>query len=69
MFENPPNTNRTRTLFGSVRCGAELEQTEQDLKNVRFGLFARLAISARNTRRRQRRVMLAITRDDSNDGR
>ena len=45
MFENPPNTNRTRTLFGSVRCGAELEQTEQDLKNVRFGLFARLAIS------------------------
>jgi hypothetical protein len=45
MFENLPNTNRTRTLFGSVRCGAELEQTEQDLENVRFGLFARLAIS------------------------
>ena len=45
MFENLPNTNRTRTLFGSVRYGAELEQTEQDLENVRFGLFARLAIS------------------------
>src|SRR5438046_10010519 len=44
MFENLPNTNRTRTLFGSVRYGAELEQTEHDLENVRFGLFARLAI-------------------------
>jgi hypothetical protein len=45
MFENLPNTNRTMTLFGSVRCGAELEQTEQDLENVRFGLFVRLANS------------------------
>src|SRR5438045_640407 len=46
MFESLTNTNRTRALFGSVRSGAELEQTEQDLKNVRFGLFVRLAISA-----------------------
>src|SRR6266496_5134484 len=46
MFEILPNTNRTRVLFGSVRCGAELEQTEQDLENVLFCLFVRLAISA-----------------------
>ena len=45
MFEILPNTNRTRVLFGSVRCGAELEQTEQDLENVLFCLFVRLAIS------------------------
>ena len=42
---NVPNTNRTRVLFGSVRCGAELELTEQDLGNVLFCLFVRIAIS------------------------
>ena len=26
---NLPNTNRTGVVFGSVRCGAEPEQTEQ----------------------------------------
>ena len=45
MFETLPNTNRTRVVFGSVRCGAELEQTEQDPENVLFCLFVRLAIS------------------------
>ena len=45
-FEILLNANRTRVLFGSVRCGAELEQTERDLGNVLFGLFVRLAISA-----------------------
>ena len=43
---NLPNTNRTGVVFGSVRCGAELEQSEQG--PVVFGsvLFVRLAISA-----------------------
>jgi len=45
MFETLTNTNRTKVLFGSVRCGAELEQTEHDLENVLFCLFVRLAIS------------------------
>src|SRR5437667_1953686 len=45
MFEILPNTNRTRVLFSSVRCGAELEQTEHVLENVLFCLFVRLAIS------------------------
>ena len=45
MFETLTNTNRTRVLFCSVRCGAELEQTEQAFENVLFGLFVRLAIS------------------------
>jgi len=42
---NLPNTNRTGVVFGSVPCGAELEQTEQG--PVLFGsvLFVRLAIS------------------------
>ena len=47
MFETLANTNRTRVLFGSVRCGAEPEQTERNLENVLFGLFVQLAISAR----------------------
>ena len=45
MFETLMNTNRTRVLFGSVRCGAELEQTEHDFENVLFCLFVWLAIS------------------------
>jgi hypothetical protein len=45
MFETLTNTNRTTVLFGSVRCGAELEQTEHDFENVLFCLFVRLAIS------------------------
>ena len=36
MFEILPNTNRARVLFGSVRCGAELEQTKHVLENVLF---------------------------------
>ena len=42
---NLPNTNRTGVVFGSVRCGAELEQSEQG--PIVFGsvLFVRLAIS------------------------
>src|SRR5438045_8768062 len=47
MFEILPNTNRTRVLFGSVRCGTELEQTEHVLENVLFCLFVRLAISGK----------------------
>ena len=35
-------------LFDSVRYGVELEQTEQDLGNVLFCLFVRIAISAQH---------------------
>ena len=42
---NVPKTNRTMVLFDSVRYGVELEQTEQDLGNVLFCLFVRIAIS------------------------
>ena len=45
MFETLMNMNRTRVLFGSVRCGAAPEQTKHDLENVLFGFFVRLAIS------------------------
>ena len=45
MFETLMNTNRTSVLFGSVQCGAELEQTEHDFENVLFCFFVRLAIS------------------------
>ena len=42
---NLPNTNRTGVVFGSVRCGAELEQTEQGPILFCSFLFVRLAIS------------------------
>ena len=42
---NVRNPDKHEPNEGSVRCGAELEQTEQDLENVLFCLFVRLAIS------------------------
>ena len=62
MFETLTNPNRTRVLFGSVRCGAEPEQTEHDLENVLFGLFVRLAISALI------RLLAQLMRNKSEDG-
>src|SRR5947207_2939188 len=51
MFGATSEQNRTMPLFGSVRCGAELEQTEQDLEMFCSVLFVRLAISGPMQRR------------------
>src|SRR5947207_1704212 len=45
VFGATSEQNRTMPLFGSVRCGTELEQTEQDLGMFCSVLFVQLAIS------------------------
>src|SRR5437660_187520 len=45
VFVATSEQNRIMPLFGSVQCGAELEQTEQALEMFCSVLFVQLAIS------------------------